>query len=94
MFEVYLPIANIILDGLPVILLGALVGFLMWLFGVGEGFIMTPAMNIVFRVPMNVTLSSSLTQMAATSSSVSQHTEDNKDIKLIVMGASSNGFIG
>lgn len=42
MFEVYLPIANMTVNGLNMILLGALVGFLAGLFGVGGGFVMAP----------------------------------------------------
>ncbi|ODS41317.1 MAG: hypothetical protein A7315_06655 [Candidatus Altiarchaeales archaeon WOR_SM1_79] len=84
MFEIYLPIANMTVNGLEVILLGALVGFLAGLFGVGGGFIMTPALNIVFGIPMTVAVGSDLTQIAATSSSgaVAHKRMGNVDIKL------------
>ena len=84
MFEIYLPIANMTVNGLEILLLGALVGFLSGLFGVGGGFIMTPALNLVFGIPMNVAVGSSLTQMAATSSSgaVAHKKLGNVDMKL------------
>ena len=50
MFEIYLPIANMTVNGLELVLLGALVGFLAGLFGVGGGFLMTPALTIVFSI--------------------------------------------
>jgi len=64
--------------------LGVLVGFLSGLFGVGGGFIMTPALNIVFGIPMNIAVGSSLTQMVATSSSgaVAHKKLGNVDMKL------------
>ncbi|ODS40551.1 hypothetical protein BEH94_00820 [Candidatus Altiarchaeales archaeon WOR_SM1_SCG] len=87
MFEIYLPIANITVNALHVIILGGLVGFLAGLFGVGGGFIMTPALNIVFGIPMNVAVGSDLTQIAATSSSgaVAHKRMGNVDIKLAVL---------
>ena len=48
--QVYLPIAEMSVDALVILLLGAIVGFLSGLFGVGGGFLMTPLL-IFLGVP-------------------------------------------
>jgi len=92
MFEIYLPIANMMVDSLEIIILGIFVGFLAGLFGIGGGFIMVPLLNIVLGIPMNIAIGSNLTQVAATSSSgaVAHKKMGNIDMKLaslILMGS-------
>ena len=48
-----------------IILLGAVIGFLSGLFGVGGGFLLTPMLSI-FGVPMHIAVGSSLCQMIGT----------------------------
>jgi hypothetical protein len=69
MFEIYLPIANMTVNALEIVGIGLLVGFLAGLFGVGGGFLMTPLLNMVIGIPMNVAVGSDLTQITATASS-------------------------
>lgn len=52
-------------------LLGLCAGFLSGFFGVGGGFIVTPLLNIIFGIPYNIAVGSSLGQMAGTSASAS-----------------------
>jgi uncharacterized membrane protein YfcA len=45
--QIYLPIAEISLDAFLLLGLGGLIGFLSGLFGVGGGFLMTPALIFI-----------------------------------------------
>jgi len=82
--ELHLPIANVIVNPMWVLLLGTIVGFLSGLFGVGGGFLVTPMLNIVFRVPYNVAAGSGLAQILGTSvSATAKHRGlGNVDVKL------------
>jgi len=46
---------------------GFVIGILSGLFGVGGGFLLVPLLNIVFNVPYNIAIGSSLLQMVGTS---------------------------
>ena len=50
MFQIYLPIAEISVNLLVMLGLGAAVGFLSGMFGVGGGFLMTPLL-IFYNIP-------------------------------------------
>jgi hypothetical protein len=52
---------------IPVLVLGAAVGFLASIMGVGGGFIMVPAMIYLLKVPTNVVIGTSLFQIIFTS---------------------------
>ncbi|MGF1464216.1 MAG: sulfite exporter TauE/SafE family protein [Maricaulaceae bacterium] len=65
---IYLPIAEISVDGFVLIGLGLLVGFLSGLFGVGGGFLMTPLL-IFIGVPPAVAVSTEASQITAASAS-------------------------
>ena len=82
--ELHLPVADVTVNPLWVILLGAAIGFLSGLFGVGGGFLMTPLLRIVFGVPFNVAAGSNLAQALGTSVSATarHHGLGNVDIKL------------
>jgi len=43
--------------------LGLIVGTLSGLFGVGGGFLLTPMLNVIFNLPYNIAVGSSLCQM-------------------------------
>ena len=74
MLEIHLPVADTTVFAPWVVLLGASVGFLSGLFGVGGGFILTPMLNILFGIPYNVAAGSDLAQMLGTSvSATSRH---------------------
>ena len=74
------------------IVTGFIIGVLSGLFGVGGGFLLVPLLNIVFNVPYNIAIGSSLLQMVGTSaaSSLKHRGYGNIDYKLaafIVMGS-------
>jgi uncharacterized membrane protein YfcA len=64
--QIYLPIAEISLDALLLLGLGGLIGFLSGLFGVGGGFLMTPAL-IFIGVPPPVAVGTEANQIVASS---------------------------
>jgi uncharacterized protein len=54
-------------SGLGVAALGVVVGYFAGMFGVGGGFIMTPMLVVLFRVPLPIAVGSGLCQMVGTS---------------------------
>jgi uncharacterized protein len=81
--QIYLPIAEISLDTLLLLGLGGLIGFLSGLFGVGGGFLMTPAL-IFIGVPPPVAVGTEANQIVASSvSGVLAHwRRGNVDVKM------------
>jgi len=81
--QVYLPIAEMSVDALVILLLGAIVGFLSGLFGVGGGFLLTPLL-IFLGVPPAVAVGTQANQLIAASvSGVLAHwRRNNVDIKM------------
>ena len=63
---VYLPIANLSVNGLLIVMLGALTGVLSGLFGVGGGFLTTPLL-IFYGIPPTVAAASASTQVTGAS---------------------------
>jgi len=71
---------------------GFVIGIFSGLFGVGGGFLLVPLLNIVFNIPYNIAIGSSLLQMVGTSaaSTLKHRGYGNIDYKLagfIVMGS-------
>lgn len=64
--DVYLPIANLSVNGLVIILLGGLTGVLSGMFGVGGGFLTTPLL-IFYGVPPAVAAASAASQVTGAS---------------------------
>ena len=64
--DVYLPIANLSVNGLVIVALGALTGILSGMFGVGGGFLTTPLM-IVYGIPPTVAAASAASQVTGAS---------------------------
>ncbi|MEO0062899.1 MAG: hypothetical protein RLZZ08_1459 [Pseudomonadota bacterium] len=64
--DVYLPIANLAVNGLVIILLGATTGLLSGVFGVGGGFLTTPLL-IFYGVPPTVAAASAASQVTGAS---------------------------
>lgn len=62
-FKVRFRKSKIYLSAIPVLVLGALVGLLAAIMGVGGGFIMVPAMIYLLHVPTNVVIGTSLYQI-------------------------------
>ncbi|MXP13383.1 TSUP family transporter [Altererythrobacter confluentis] len=72
--DVYLPIANLSVNGLVIVALGMITGILSGLFGVGGGFLTTPLM-IFYGIPPTVAAASASTQVTGASvSGVFAHT--------------------
>ena len=64
--DVYLPIANLAVNGLVIILLGAITGILSGIFGVGGGFLTTPLL-IFYGIPPTVAAASTATTVTGAS---------------------------
>lgn len=64
--DVYLPIANLSVNGLFIVALGGLTGILSGLFGVGGGFLTTPLL-IFYGIPPTVAAASAATQVTGAS---------------------------
>lgn len=64
--DVYLPIANLSVNGLVLIALGGVTGMLSGLFGVGGGFLTTPLL-IFYGIPPTVAAASAATQVTGAS---------------------------
>lgn len=64
--DVYLPIANLSVNGLLIVALGGLTGVLSGLFGVGGGFLTTPLL-IFYGIPPTVAAASAATQVTGAS---------------------------
>ncbi len=64
--DIYLPIAEMSVNALVIVLLGAGVGFLSGMFGVGGGFLTTPLL-IFYGIPPIVAVASSATQVTGAS---------------------------
>ncbi len=64
--DVYLPIANLSVNGLYIVLLGVLTGILSGLFGIGGGFLTTPLL-IFYGIPPTVAAASAATQVTGAS---------------------------
>ena len=75
--DVYLPIANLSVNGIVIVALGALTGILSGMFGVGGGFLTTPLL-IFYGVPPTVSAASAASQVTGASvSGVFAHTRRN-----------------
>lgn len=64
--DVYLPIANLSVNGLVIVALGAVTGLLSGMFGVGGGFLTTPLL-IFYGVPPTVAAASAASQVTGAS---------------------------
>ena len=92
--DVYLPIANLAVNGLVIVLLGAGTGILSGIFGVGGGFLTTPLL-IFYGVPPTVAAASAASQVTGASvSGVFAHSRrDGVDYQLGAV-AVAGGVIG
>ncbi len=97
-FRVYFPVAQVAANPLLITGMGALVGFLSGLFGVGGGFLMTPLL-IFSGIPAAVAAATDAAQITAGASSgaLSHSRIGNVDFKMglfIVGGGWTGGFAG
>jgi uncharacterized membrane protein YfcA len=97
-FRIYFPVARVAVNPILIAGMGALVGFLSGLFGVGGGFLMTPLL-IFSGIPAAVAAATDAAQITAgaTSGALSHSRIGNVDFKMglfIVGGGWSGGFAG
>lgn len=92
--DIYLPIAGLSVNALLIVALGALVGILSGMFGVGGGFLTTPLL-IFYGIPPPVAVASAATQITGASvAGVSVHLRrGGADLKMAAV-MSAGGFIG
>jgi uncharacterized membrane protein YfcA len=96
--EIYLPIAEISLDVTVLLILGASVGFLSGVFGVGGGFLLTPLL-IFIGVPPTVAVATSANQLvgASVSGALAHWRRGNVDFKMgliLLVGGIVGSFLG
>src|SRR5579862_3000546 len=84
--DVYLPIAEVSLDGFVLLALGTAVGFLSGVFGVGGGFLLTPLL-ILIGVPHAVAVATSANQLvgASVSGALAHWRRGNVDIAMALV---------
>lgn len=81
--DIYLPIAEMSVNALVIVLLGAGVGFMSGMFGVGGGFLTTPLL-IFYGIPPIVAVASSATQVtgASVSGALAYFRRGQVDVKM------------
>lgn len=91
---IYLPIAEISVNGGLIVLLGIIVGFFSGLFGVGGGFLTTPFLMFI-GIPPTVAVATQTCQVVASSSAgvISQYQRRGIDVQL-AMHMFSGGIVG
>ena len=98
MFQIYLPIAEISVNLVVMLGLGAAVGFLSGMFGVGGGFLLTPFL-MFSGIPAPIAVASGANQIVATSVSgaLAQWRRDNIDLRMgavLIVGGVAGALIG
>ncbi len=85
--DIYLPIADMHVEGIGLIALGLVVGFISGFFGVGGGIIAVPMLYIFFNVPLHIAVGSSLALVIGTcvSASYRHHQQGNIDFKMALV---------
>ena len=95
--DVYLPIANLSVNGLLIVALGTITGMLSGLFGVGGGFLTTPLL-IFYGIPPTVAAASAASQVtgASVSGVFAHHRRGGVDYRMggimVVGGAIGTGI--
>lgn len=96
--QLYLPIAEIPVDPFVIVAMGAAVGFLSGMFGVGGGFLMTPLL-IFYGIPPAVAVGTEASQIVASSVSgvlahLKRKTVDFQMGGFLVAGGAAGSVIG
>jgi uncharacterized protein len=77
--------SKLYISAIPPVLLGAFVGLLAAIMGVGGGFIMVPAMIYLLRVPTNVVVGTSLFQIVfLTGATTLLHASQNQNVDVVL----------
>src|SRR3990172_11201609 len=98
MFQVYLPIAEISVNLVIMLGLGAAVGFLSGMFGVGGGFLLTPFLMFL-GIPPAIAVATGANQIVASSVSgaLAQWRRGNVDLRMglvLIMGGVVGALAG
>jgi len=98
MFQIYLPIAEISVNLMVMLGLGAAVGFLSGMFGVGGGFLLTPFL-MLSGIPPAIAVATGANQIVGTSVSgtLAQWRRGNVDLQMgavLIAGGVVGAFIG
>ncbi len=96
--DIYLPIANLSVNALVIVLLGAGVGVLSGMFGVGGGFLTTPLL-IFYGIPPTVAAASAATQVtgASVSGALAHYRRGGVDVPMgivLVVGGIFGAVVG
>lgn len=99
MLSLFLPLAEVAVWLPGLVILGFIVGLLTGLFGVGGGFLLTPALKVIFGVPYPIAVGSDLAQIFFTStvSTYRHQRAGNANLRLglvLAMGALAGAEIG
>ncbi|MGD9669952.1 MAG: sulfite exporter TauE/SafE family protein [Hyphomicrobiaceae bacterium] len=77
--------SKLYISAIPPLLIGAFVGFLSAIMGVGGGFVMVPAMIYLLRVPTNVVVGTSLFQIVfVTAATTIMHAKQNQTVDIVL----------
>jgi uncharacterized protein len=77
--------SKLYISAIPPFLIGAFVGFLAAIMGVGGGFIMVPAMIYLLRVPTNIVVGTSLFQIVfVTAATTVLHATQNRTVDILL----------
>src|SRR3954462_6726223 len=90
--EIYLPVAEMSVNWLVIIALGAGVGFLSGMFGVGGGFLMTPLL-VFTGIPSTVAVATTLSHITASSMSGALAQWRRQGIDFVMAGGMLGGGI-
>ena len=96
--EIYLPVAEMSVHWLALLLMGAAVGFLSGMLGVGGGFLLTPLL-IFYGIPSEVAVATTASHLTASSMSgaIAQWRRRAVDIKMaavMLAGGFTGSFLG
>jgi hypothetical protein len=84
-FKMRFPRSKLYVSAIPIVAIGAVVGVLAAIMGVGGGFIMVPAMIYLLRVPTNVVIGTSLFQILMVTSFVTVlHATANQTVDAVL----------
>jgi hypothetical protein len=77
--------SKLYISAIPPLILGAIVGFLAAIMGVGGGFIIVPAMIYLLRMPTNVVVGTSLFQIVfVTAATTVLHATQNRNVDVVL----------
>ena len=98
MFQIYLPIAEISVNLLVMLGLGATVGFLAGMFGVGGGFLLTPFL-MLSGIPPAIAVATGANQIvgASVSGTLAQWRRGNVDVQMggiLIAGGIAGAVVG